>query len=249
MNITSRDFVPPIITRVIEKIRNPQTNKYPFNAIPFSFNPRLIVDVGANIGDVALAALKSFPQAHIICFEPVKNTYIKLLDRLTSLKGRVTFYNKALSDREGEAEINITNFHGANSIEKLTQFHKIFNPSIREMRKEKIELVMLDNVFSTFPEELIDILKIDVEGHELQVLNGGENTIKNNVDTIFIEAALQRDASWEEQHFLNIFNVLENWGFRLVNIYDVCSETNGMKETDMLITQFDCVFRHKRYLK
>ena len=70
----------------------------------------------------------------------------ELNKNLQSFSGRTHFYNCALSDSNEEAEINITTSHGANSIEPQTAFHQECNPHVREVGKEKIQLVRLDDI-------------------------------------------------------------------------------------------------------
>lgn len=91
-------------------------------------------------------------------------------------------------------------------------------------------------------------MKIDVEGHELKVLEGGKKFIEKNVDTIIIEIAFQREQSWEEQKFISVFTFMKALGFCLVNIYDVCNATNSQTSSNLMISQMDCVFRHKSKL-
>lgn len=88
-----------------------------------------------------------------------------------------------------------------------------------------------------------------MEGHELNVLNGGENFLRSHVDTILIEISFQRDYDWKNQAFLDIFNKFRDLVLRLINIYDVYN-AKGLDSVsnNMLVTQIDCVFRHKRNL-
>ncbi len=247
VNLALTDFIPPVVKIIIENMRKKVLD--PFDKIPGSVDVRWVIDVGANEGRVTLAALKSFPGSRVICFEPVKNVFDGLSDRLKLYKDRVVLLNQALSDVNGEAEINITTTNSAHSLSPQAPFHKAFNPHVKEKGREKVKLVRLDDIAPGLPAREIDVLKIDVEGHELNVLRGGENFIKSSVDTILIEASFQRDVSWEKQSFLEIFNLLAAWDFRLVNIYDLASFTNLTCPGDMLVVQMDCVFRRKSRLK
>lgn len=246
--ILAADFIPPIAHKIARKLNTRIYN--PFDRIPRSVKVRWVLDIGANKGHVAEAALKSYPEARVICFEPVKSLFDGLSSSLEKYKDRVVLYNQALSDTNGEAEINIASFSGANSLSPQSPFHKALNPAVSEVGREKVKLARLDDVAAGLPAAEIDVMKIDVEGHELNVLRGGENFIKNKVDTILIEASFQRDPSWEnKQSFIEIFDLLENWGFRLVNIYDAPDSTNLTNAEDMMAAQIDCVFRHKSRLK
>ena len=219
---------------------------HPFDFMPGLQDAKWILDVGANKGDVSEAALKKYPSSKVICFEPVSSTYLKLEQKLLKkYPERVFLYKSGLADIAGTTEINLTNFHGANSIKSQSGFHKALNPHIREVEKETISLVRLDDIFKDFPTDHIDIMKIDVEGFEKNVIDGGMAVISERVDNIIIEASFMRDPNWESQSFYVISSILYEIGFRLINIYDV-HRTNELK--DMGIVQMDCIWRHKRLL-
>lgn len=247
-NVYFEQFIPPVLHRAIHRLKyGTGTFKriHPFDCVPKSLQAKWILDIGANIGDIAIAALESYEDSSVICFEPVSRTFNILKKRLKQYKNRSFLYNKALSDINGETEINVTNFHGANSILPQSEFHKYFNPKIYEIRKEIIACVKLDDFAINFPNQKIDIMKIDVEGYEINVLRGGQNFIKNHVDTIVIEISFIRDTSWEQQSIFDIFLFLKNAGFSLINVYDI----NRTEKTDMILTQMDCVFCHKSKLR
>lgn len=251
--ISFLDFLPPVLPkafRYLTRKRGPKAEAgrggrvHPFDAIPASVTPRWILDVGANVGDVTTAALNSFPGCSVICFEPVSQTYEILRDRLAGYPGRTFVYNLGLSDAEGEVEIHLTNFHGANSLSSQTRFHRTLNPGVREVGSEKVRIVRLDDIAAGLPAATIDVLKIDVEGHELSVIKGGARFISENVDVIIVEISLMRDESWENQALFDIFAILNELGFRLINVTDL----NPTRHKSMLLAQMDCVFRHKRCL-
>ena len=245
--IAFTEFIPPIFFRVInyvkrrlKVVRNQKVRSPPFDNLPTGFEAKWILDIGANVGDVAVAALNSYKESNIICFEPVQKTYDALKDRLDPFGDRVQLHKVALSNTTGVGEINITTFHGANSIAPQASFHKECNPHVQEMGKESIELVRLDDYCARFPCDRIDVMKIDVEGHELDVLKGGLQFISSRVDFIIIEVSLMRDQSWENQAIFEIFAILKTAGFRLLNIMDLHRTGDG----SALLTQMDCVFRH-----
>jgi FkbM family methyltransferase len=242
------EFIPPIFKRIFKRIKKYSGSHEilePFKNIPELQKVEWIMDVGANVGDVAVAGLNSCPNSKLIAFEPVGDTFLKLKNRLDDFSDRVFLFNCALSDKNDEGEINITTEHGANSIESQAFFHKKFNPHVQEIKREKISLRKLDDLIEDLPSRKIDVLKIDVEGHELKVINGGVNFISNYVDVIIIEISLMRDDSWENQALFNIFEKLNAMGFRLINIYDLHRSSS---QSDSQLVQMDCVFRHKRYL-
>ena len=241
------EFIPPILNRTFRYInrrlinaRNGAVRLSPFDNLPIDFEVRYVLDIGANVGDVTVAALNTYKDSRVICFEPVQKTFEILRDRLSPFGDRVELHKVALSNTTGEGEINITTFHGANSIAPQASFHKECNPHVQEMGKENIELVRLDDYCARFPCERIDVMKIDVEGHELDVLKGGLQFISTRVDFIIIEVSLMRDQSWENQAIFEIFALLKGAGFRFLNVMDLHRTSDG----SALLTQMDCVFRH-----
>ena len=101
VNIKLKEFVPPILNRVmkflIRRIKHPALFRPfagivlpPFDAVPKGLSVKWLLDVGANHGDVAEAALITYPDCNVLCFEPVKETFEllkKRQNRISSMKG------------------------------------------------------------------------------------------------------------------------------------------------------------------
>lgn len=136
----------------------------------FGWENPVIFDVGANLGDYALALRSSFPNAYIYCFEPVKSTYAGLLQNVGSDR-LIKSCNIGLGDVQG----NVTIHYNPAMLSRSTissQSHQEFTQS------ETIEIQTLDAFCSGAGISQIDFLKIDVEGHELKVLNGAKRLLK-----------------------------------------------------------------------
>ena len=255
-NISVADFVPPLLSRMIrfalksirsirKELSKPSTEKLPpFDSLPSGMDPRWLLDVGANLGGVTLAALRSFPLLKAVCMDPVSSTFLRLRKNLEIYEDRVHCINKALSDMNGPVDIHLTSFHGANSIEPQTETHKSLNPAVRELSSETIECIRLDDLAPRLPTKHFDIVKIDVEGHELKVLQGGGAFFQSSVDFLILEMSMMRDPSVTDQNIFKIFSFLDKAGFCLVNLIDV----HHVDRTDVMIAQFDCIFRNKRFM-
>jgi FkbM family methyltransferase len=243
--ITKADLLPPLAEKIWQKIPFGKSKHHPFDAVPAWVEAKMILDVGANEGKVAEAALRTYPNSQIICFEPVAATFHALQQRLAPYGNRVIYFNEALSDCNTKAEINLTNFNGANSLQPQPEFHKANNPHVREIGKEVITLVRLDDVAAKLPTQKIDIMKIDVEGHELKVLQGGREFLRHNVDMVIVEIAMMRDASFAQQAVYEIFALMKELGFALVNVFDLHHDPHS----DLLLLQMDCVFTKQTLLK
>src|SRR5436190_23704945 len=60
-----------------------------------NMEPDIVVDIGANTGEFIINAIKIFPSAKIIAFEPVESCFIELKNRFVN-KSNITLYNVAL---------------------------------------------------------------------------------------------------------------------------------------------------------
>jgi FkbM family methyltransferase len=138
-----------------------------------------IFDVGANKGNFALLALRSlngFANFSIHCFEPSRITFKMLSDNLTG-KSFVTLNNIGLGKEQGEFDL-FYECAGAGTA-SLTK-RNLDYLGVTFSQSEKVFIERLDNYCSAKRVEYIDLLKIDVEGHELDVLQGAEGMLKNN---------------------------------------------------------------------
>jgi FkbM family methyltransferase len=144
--------------------------------LQFITNPQKdILDIGGNIGWNALMFSEYGP---VHTFEPVFHGIISknISDNVTNYP--ITLHPYGLSDANTKRDIwvpysddGVCNYAGA-SITKNTQ-----------SRPMEIELKRLDDVYFGTP----GLLKIDVEGHELEVLKGAEQTIRKHLPNIYIE--------------------------------------------------------------
>ena len=141
-------------------------------------------DVGANIGKYSISLHERFPESVIYCFEPNPNTFDLLQKNVSHF---ATTINKGLSHQSSEAELFMENQNDTSSWASM--YKDVFTdlyPS-EDVMKVSIELDTLDN-FCSDKISVINFLKIDTEGHELNVMKGAKNLInQNRVEIIQLE--------------------------------------------------------------
>lgn len=137
-------------------------------------NPKTILDVGANIGGYSLIAHKFLKNATIYSFEPVLNTFNLLKNNTEHISDKtINLINKGLYKENIKKQINLYPAHTHSSLFDI----KGINNSVKET--VEIDLISGDNFMRDNNIEYIDFLKLDVEGAEMDVLNGVENALKN----------------------------------------------------------------------
>lgn len=137
------------------------------------FNLKIVFDVGANIGEWTKIASKFITKADFYCFEMVPETFSTLSKNLD--KKNIILNNIGLSDVNETVDYKYYGAEvGVNKLETRSIFHDHYMSS--EIRKTKV--IKGDDYCEKKGIEVIDFLKIDVEGAELFVLKGFENLIK-----------------------------------------------------------------------
>lgn len=158
------------------------------NKIIKDFKPDFFIDVGANSGFYSLVIGKRFPKLKIISYEPIKKTFskfkknIELNKNIESIK-KIKIYNFGLSDKKKVLKMKTLvknnyiqqgGFGVAQKNEDLSSLHT--------------ELAYFDKGDSNIKaQNKIIIMKIDVEGHELNVLQGMKKLLTNNKVVLQIE--------------------------------------------------------------
>tara|TARA_B110000503_G_scaffold142564_1_gene239767 strand:+ start:3558 stop:4154 length:597 start_codon:yes stop_codon:yes gene_type:complete len=165
-------------------------------------NKFFAVDVGANTGEVT----KYFSEhwSKVLAFEPTPSTFKELLKNVDK---NVQCENIGLSDSSG----TLTFATGPNPrINQIVSenFYKKGWTTINIPVKTLDSLNLLD----------VDLLKIDVEGHERQVVLGAKNLIKTCKPLIIIEISFEnkvydKEISKDHTHALTI---LESWGYSII---------------------------------
>jgi len=141
-------------------------------------NQRVILDIGSNVGNHAVFFRNFLKNEGVYCFEPVPLNFEKLVKNTDGMD--IVSFNFALSDKLGVSRI--FNSQPSNKGGYTLEDTKFPNHNPLDCGIDCI----------TIPLDLINIanismIKIDVENHELHVLEGARKTIVRNKPIIFIE--------------------------------------------------------------
>lgn len=148
---------------------------------------KTIVDIGANRGQFSLAARKYAPSAHIFSFEPLKipaNIFRKIFlnDKLTIL------HEVAIGPRESIVTMHISAKDDSSSLLPISTAQTNHFPGTDEVGVAEIRVSTLDSFLGE--QDLIGpaLLKIDVQGFEMEALQGCELMI-DKFDFVYCECS------------------------------------------------------------
>ena len=159
------------------------------------FKKSTLIDVGANIGNHSMFFSDHFKK--IVAIEPYDKIF-KVLKLNTEKTKNIKILNYAISDNNYNSYLNIkiSNLSGTNLIKKPKK------------KSKKVICKKLDSIIKKT--EKIALIKIDVEGHELKVIKGALNVIKNNKPIILFEHHLQNFKS----NYSPTINFLKKNGYK-----------------------------------
>ena len=165
-------------------------------------NKRRFLDIGANVGIYAYHFKNTFK--NIDAFEPLQEITYRLKDFQNEF---LKVHNVALSNKIGELKFHIPHLNG-----------KICTPlASLEKRDGECEVRTVSvNTVDNYNFDDVDLIKIDVEGHEQSVIEGALKTIKKTLPIIIIEIEQRHIKQKIDKVFQSILNHNYN-GFFLVN--------------------------------
>lgn len=188
---------------------------------------RTVFDIGAHVGQTARGFLDAFPNAQVHSFEPHPNSFACI----GAIKSdRLRAHNVAMSDKCGKADFFVLSDVADpaeavaasmnNSLVQERQFGLVEGNYTKSI---KVDCVTVDAFCSAYGIDAIDLLKIDVEGHDAAVLDGATDALTSGrVRFVFIEYETVLPIPGASGGALaGVAERLEPLGFRLVASYQI----------------------------
>ncbi len=140
-----------------------------------------VLDIGANIGVFMLYLEHRARGIRVYCFEPAADTRVQLTRNIVEngLEQSVKVYDFAVTDRTGTVELKRAAVTG----------HRSIFPSeyVSDARPEYVRTINLEEAIDQPGIKKIDLLKIDVEGAEIEILEGADAAAWERIDRVTIE--------------------------------------------------------------
>ena len=203
------------------------------------FQPKMILDIGANDGFSVKQFRKIFPCATILSFEPLADCFSKVESVIQqSPPGRA--FHCALGDEDGTAVIHKSDFSPSSSLLPMDELHRTELPHTAKGTEEQIQVRRLDGLMPELRLEFPLIAKIDVQGFEDRVIRGGEIVLRQAA-AIVVE--LSSYSLYQGQAcFSGVHAQLEAMGFVFRGTID-----QMLSPRDGRILQFDALFENVQF--
>ena len=175
----------------------------------------IVLAIGANLGSYTVPVAKAHSHLKVLSFEPQRVIYLQLcanvfLNRLDN----VYAYQYALSDAEWQENLETPDYATEHNIGAFS-----VDPAVREKDYEVQTHGAVEPISATLLDKFmlndIRLIKIDVEGHELEVLRGAHHTlIENNYPPIIFESW-----TWKfQEKRTELFNYLKDLGYEITEL-------------------------------
>lgn len=190
------------------------------------FRPTTIVDVGAYHGHWARSAKEIFPEASILMIE-AQESKERYLRELQGAHPNSMFYKLALLGAEDQVSMNFYEMETGSSV-----FYEQSN--VDRLLVEK-KMAALDSVLQEFGWDTVDLIKLDVQGYELEVLKGGAKALEG-AGAVLLEVSILGFI----KNAPLLHNVVEFMKERGFMAYDICSFIR--RPLDNALCQTDLIF-------
>jgi len=148
-----------------------------------SFDPNLLVDIGANIGTISIPAITRKEFKSVVAFEPNPENFKLLRNNLiiNNLEESFEIHQCAVGDIETFLDLELSARNSGDHRIRVSSENGIFDESQRN--KIKVKSITLDSVFESMDKNNT-LFWIDVQGYEGHVLTGANKTLKNKVPVV-----------------------------------------------------------------
>jgi len=183
-----------------------------------------IVDVGANRGQFTLLMAGLYPEAQILAFEPLKEPFRKLLD-VTAKSPNVRAINAAIGPTRTTLPMNVSKRDDSSSLLPISAMQEKIFPNTGHERVDFVRVAPLGDFIDDIDLKRPSLLKIDVQGFELEVLRGSDECLAS-FDAVYVEASFVQ--LYNGQPFASdIIDYLHQRHFRLRGIYNLSQMSDG----------------------
>jgi FkbM family methyltransferase len=196
--------------------------------------PSVLYDIGAHNGDWSQIILESIPNdIYIALFEPQKK-HFRQLETLFKGKPGKHLFNTALGNSTGQGVIR-GGGASASLLDANELQHTIFPNSFNTVETEEISIFTLDELIQMHALQLPDVIKIDVQGFELDVFKGATHALAS---AKYVIAELSFIDLYQKQPKLSeLLQFLEMHNFRIIDF------GHQWKNKQKEIIQVDAIFK------
>ena len=170
-----------------------------------------VLDIGGNVGRFSKTMEYLFPNAKIKAFEPLPSCFNEMIELMQGYENFVGF-NIGLGAVESELDMDESNHNPSSSLLPMAALHKDAFPNAAGGERRKVQVKRLDDIAESCELGESIFIKVDVQGYEKKVIEGGLATFAK---AKFLMLELSFQELYEGQPFFDdIYELIKPLGFR-----------------------------------
>ncbi len=204
-----------------------------------SLNFAAVVDIGANRGQFSLVARRCFPTARIFAFEPLTAAAERYRNALRG-DDLVTLHQVAIEPAKQSATMHIAAEDDSSSLLPITELQQSLFSDTREVATAIVQIETLSDRIKVDELQSPALLKIDVQGYELAVLEGYALLLRS-FSHVYVECSFV-ELYGGQALAAEVIDHLSKRGFNLRGVYNVPYDPQGTAlQADLLfVPRTDC---------
>lgn len=188
-----------------------------FKSFP-ALDYEVVVDLGAYLGEFTDAACRVLGARRVVLVEADPESAANLVKKYAS-QPACEVVQAAITDRSGPVELRINTHRDSTSILPITELAaETFGRPMSELRSVRVPGLSLDELFESCGLTRVALLKVDIQGAERQMIEGGERALAG-VQSLYIEVCFEEFYEGSSD-FHELDQMLRKLGFKLRSFHE-----------------------------
>lgn len=186
---------------------------------------KTVIDIGAHHGRYSEAIVKAIDDVSIYMFEPFPNSFEHL--KKNNLLAKHKMYEMAISNFNGKSIFYSNVSDETNSLLPSIETHSHIDVLTENKSIIEVEVITLDTFCANNNIDIVDVLKIDVQGNTLNVLKGASKFLSQGSINV-IQSEVEFLPIYKDQSlYHHVTGYLEEFGYTLYSIYNLHYDINN----------------------
>ena len=181
--------------------------------------PLTVIDAGVHLGHSSKEYLDAFPNCRVLGFEPEDKNFAAAATMLAPYGSRMELLRNALSETDATNVLQVNTHDGTHSLLEIGDGRYWEGPA-ETVHQQQVQTVSLDKFTRDRQLETVDILKMDIQGGELQALKGAAGLLGRGAISVIALEVLFKPLYNNQPLFWDVADHLRSFGYGLHGLFE-----------------------------